>query len=361
MDIIIIGGGIAGLLTARELALSGVRVGLLERQSIGLESSWAGGGILSPLYPWRMAEPITALCRWSQAVYPQLAAALRESTGIDPEWIRSGLLVNDCEDIEKARNWCERQAVSHAILTEKEVASLEPELSVSPKNPLYLPDIAQIRNPRLLKALRADLTAHGVQLLENHEVFDIEIDQGKVKHIVTHQGKFSADCYVVAAGAWSGLIGRFAALDLQVVPVKGQMLVFKAPPGLLKRIVLSSGHYLIPRRDGRILAGSTVEHTEFDKSTTEVVRRALAGFAQTALPALQECPIEKHWAGLRPGSPEGIPYIGRHPELPRLFFNCGHFRNGFVMAPASARLVADLILERPPIVPPAPYRIAPPN
>jgi len=357
MDVIIIGGGIIGLLTAKELAQSGARVGLLERQAVGQESSWAGGGILSPLYPWRAAEPVTALCRWSQAAYPDLAAALRESTGIDPEWIRSGLLVNDCEDIEAATNWCRSLAARHANLTELECASLEPGLAISPKNPIYFPDIAQIRNPRLLKALRVDLMQRGVQLLENQEVLDIEISQGQVRHILTQRGKFSSANYVIAAGAWSGGIGRSVGLPLRVEPVKGQMLVFKAPPGLLRHIILSSGHYLIPRKDGRILAGSTVEHSGFDKSTTEAARDALAGFAQSALPALLECPIEKHWAGLRPGTPEGIPYIGRHPQIPNLFFNCGHFRNGFVMAPASAHLLTDLILECAPIVAPEPYRL----
>lgn len=357
MDVIIVGGGIIGLLTARELALAGARVGLLERQAVGQESSWAGGGILSPLYPWRAPEPITALWDWSRAVYPDLAAALLERTGIDPEWVRSGLLVHDCEDIEEAVNWSRSRAVSHARLTEQECASLEPGLSIAPNNPIYLPDIAQIRNPRLLKALQADLTRRGVQLSEDQQVVDIVVDEGRVRHILTQKGKLSAACYVVAAGAWSGLIGRLAALDLQVEPVKGQMLVFKAPLGLLRHIVLRSGHYLIPRRDGRILAGSTVEYSGFDKSTSEAVHDALVSFARSALPGLRECPIEKHWAGLRPGTPEGIPYIGVHPQITNLFFNCGHFRNGFVMAPASAHLLSDLILNRPPIIFPEPYRL----
>lgn len=362
MDVIIVGSGVLGLLTARELVLSGARVTLLERYGIGKESSWAGGGILSPLCPWRAAEPITALCRWSQKAYPHLAADLLESTGIDPEWTSSGLLFSDCEEVEEAERWCESHTVNCVRLTESEFAGLEPGLRLAPKNPILFPDIAQIRNPRLLRALKADLERRGVRLFENNEVLGIKLQQGRVAGVSTRQGMFCADYYVIAAGAWSGLLGEIVAPPpIQVAPVKGQMLVFAASAGLLRHIVLSSGRYLIPRRDGRILVGSTVEHVGYDKTTTESVRMELSQFAQSALPALKACPMEKQWAGLRPGSPEGIPYIGPHPRAGNLFFNCGHFRNGFVMAPASARLLTDLIVNRPPIVSAGPYAIPHPN
>lgn len=361
MDVIILGGGVLGLLTARELVLSGARVTLLERNVIGQESSWAGGGILSPLCPWQAAESITALCQWSQAAYPRLADALLESTGIDPEWTLSGLLLSECDEVDIATNWCDRHAVNGVRLTETEFADLESGLAIAPKNPMLFADIAQVRNPRLLSALKADLVRQGVQMQEDHEVLEINIQQGRVVGVVTARGKFCADYYVIAAGAWSGRLAHIAARDLQVAPVKGQMLVFAAPVGLLRHIVLSSGRYLIPRRDGRILVGSTVEYTEYDKTTTESARSELTQFAYSALPALKECIMEKHWAGLRPGSPEGIPYIGIHPQADNLFFNCGHFRNGFVMAPASARLVTDIILGRRPIVAPEPYAIPHPN
>lgn len=357
MDVIIIGGGVLGLLTARELNLAGARVCILERQALASESSWAGGGILSPLYPWRAPAALLPLVRWSQSAYPVLAADLKQRTGIDPEWIQSGLLVCDCEDSERALGWCAEQAADGRVLTTAEFAAQEPDLAVAPHQPLLLPGVAQIRNPRLLRALRADLAQRGVGMLEHHEVVDFDIQGGRIESVLTGQGAFKAEHYVVASGAWSALIGRLGGDDLPIEPVKGQMLVFDALPDLLRHIVLSGEHYLIPRRDGKILAGSTVEYCGFDKSTTPAALEELTDFAHAALPPLKEFPIEKHWAGLRPGSPEGIPFIATHPRIGNLHFNCGHFRNGFVMAPASARLMADLILGRRPIVPAEPYCI----
>lgn len=341
---------------AREFTDLGKRVVLLERQAIGRESSWAGGGILSPLAPWQVPEPITALCHWSQTAYPRLTEELEASTGIDPEWVRCGLLFSDCKDIELAKAWADAHGIRHQSLASSELGQYEPNIATAGGTPWLLPDIAQARNPRLLRALRADLTKRGVVLLEHHPVDQIKIERGRVVGVVSGSQQFIAEDYVVTAGAWSGLLAQQAGLpELPIVPVKGEMLIFDSPPGLLKRMVLSGGRYLIPRKDGKILAGSTIENAQFNKSTTPSALEALSRFATTLLPALKKCAIEKHWAGLRPGSPDGIPTVGPHPEVDNLFFNCGHFRNGFVMAPASARLLANHVMRQEPIVAPAAY------
>jgi len=346
-------------MSARELAEAGLRVVLLERQAIGRESSWAGGGILSPLYPWRAPEPVTALCRWSQAAYPQLAEALKEHSGTDPEWLPSGLLFIDCDEPEEAMRWADTHAARFERLTVGEMARLEPGIPAGGcRDPLLLPDIGQVRNPRLLRALRRDLELRGVELREHHPVDEIKLEQGKAVGVTCRQETLSADAYVVTAGAWSGLLaGNSGLAGLPVGPVKGEMLVFDAPPGLLGHIALRQGRYLIPRKDGKILAGSTVESASFDKSASAMACEALRAFACGLLPALRHSRIEKHWAGLRPGSPEGIPSIGAHPEAANLYFNGGHYRNGLVTAPASARLLADLLLGRTPIIDPEPYRL----
>ncbi|MGX2040097.1 glycine oxidase ThiO [Methylocaldum sp. MU1018] len=358
-DIIIIGGGVIGLMTARELIKSGARVLILERQTVGQESSWAGGGILSPLYPWRAEEPIIQLWLRSHAEYPKLAEVLRHRTGIDPEWLESGLLIADCENEHLVETWCENYAVAYERPDPARFQALEPSLQFTPSSPIFLPEIGQIRNPRLLRALQSELLADGARILERRTVTEIAASGAGITHVSTGDETYSAGQYVITAGAWSGTISdRFLPSPrLNVEPVKGQMIVFSAEPNLLEHIVLSQGHYLIPRKDGKILAGSTLEYAGFDKSVTESARGELEAFAYGVLPALRSCAVEKHWAGLRPGSPTGVPYIGQHPEIRNLYFNCGHFRNGFAMAPASARLLADLIAARPPDLSPTPYSL----
>ena len=356
IDVIIIGGGVSGLMCARELSDAGKRVAILERQSLAKESSWAGGGILSPLNPWRAAEPITQLCRWSQAAYPHLAEALKSSTGIDPEWLLSGLLFSDCQELGIAKTWADTHATRYESMNPTDLAGIEPNIRPKAGSPLLLPDIAQVRNPRLLRALRTDLARRGVQLLEQHPVDRIKIEKGRAVSVIANHQTFTAQDFVVTAGAWSGLVAFNSGLpELPIMPVKGEMLIFQAPPGLLQHMVLSEGRYLIPRKDGKILAGSTIENAQFNKGTTEAAFEALNAFAISLLPALRHCNIEKHWAGLRPGSSDGIPTIGPHPDVSNLYFKCGHFRNGFVMAPASAKLLANHVLQQSPIVSPEPY------
>lgn len=160
------------------------------------------------------------------------------------------------------------------------------------------------------------------------------------------------------AAAWTAsLLGSLVA-DWRITPVRGQMLLFHAAPGQVRHIVLQGEHYLVPRRDGRILAGSTLEYVGFDKSTTRRAYDELHAAAVAVIPALARCPVEQHWAGLRPGSAQGIPLIGMHPQRRGLFINAGHFRNGVVTGPASARLLADMIFDRVPCVDPAPYGLS---
>jgi len=356
-DIIIIGGGISGLLTAREFSIRGESVTLLERQSIGKEASWAGGGILSPLYPWRQDKAITHICIDSLGRYPQLAATLAADTGIDPEWTQSGLLILDNPDLTKAKSWCQNHAIPYELPDTPAIDSLAPGLHYRAENPLWLPKIANIRNPRLLKALRADLENRGVTLLENHQVTALEQSGHRISRVRTLKGVFSADRIVLTTGAWSGRLWSDLFPQLHVDPVKGQMIVFKADPDLLRPMVLDHDRYLIPRRDGHILAGSTVEHSGFDKHTTQQARTELEQFACSLCPALRRYRIQKQWAGLRPGTPSGIPYIARHPTIENLGLNCGHFRNGLAMGPASAALIVDLMLDCPTAIPAQPYSL----
>ena len=354
-DFLIIGGGVIGLSSALELARDGARVTLLERGVAGAESSWAGGGILSPLLPWHYPDAVSRLCELGVELYPQWSASLQSGSGIDPEFWVSGMLVLPPLDEIAAEQWCAQHAWRHA----REHAQMRVSALAENSPALWLPDVAQVRNPRLVQALRATALNAGVNLLEGVEVTRVvHAGPARIDYLDTPQGKLQAGAYVVAAGAWSQTLLGDIAPRWPIKPMRGQMLLFKAAPDLLPHIVYRQGIYLIPRRDGHILAGSTVEDVGFDKSTTEAVRQMLYNAATDILPALQSVPLVQHWSGLRPGSPDNIPTIDRHPLVENLYANTGHFRYGVTMAPASAQILVRLIAGRPQTLDIAPYRWA---
>ncbi len=355
MDCLIVGGGIIGLLCARELNASGWRVEVLERGAIGCEASWAGGGIISPLYPWRQPKPIVQLSLWSRKHYPELVKALIRDTSIDPEWQQCGMLWLDLEDIETACRWCQQHKIDWEDIGPKAIKKRWPELERADGKSLWIPEIGQIRNPRLLKALKHDLNRRGVPLKENTPVIGWRKLGDRIVSAMTPKGEICADVFIVTAGAWASSWQMDGLWQPDIRPIKGQMLLIKALPGMLHTLVQRGEHYLIPRLDGRILVGSTVEEAGFDKRPTGSAYQRLLEFALETLPSLRSFPIELHWAGLRPAAPSGIPYIGQHPQLENLYYNCGHFRNGVTMGPAAARLLKDMLLMREPILDPGPY------
>ncbi len=355
-DILVIGGGIIGLLTAHELVRSGAKVTLVEMGETGRESSWAGGGIISPLYPWRYGDAVTALSSWSQGVYPKLCTDLHDETGIDPELTPNGLLILDTDERAQALAWADRHAMEIQVLDGERLHETEPELGTRPDQALFMPTIAQVRTPRLTKATRRSLEGR-IDLREQEEVLDLLVDGGRARGARTVKGEIEADQVVICTGAWTAQLLEKLGTTPDIEPVRGQMILFLARPGQINHITLCQDRYVIPRRDGHVLLGSTLEHTGFVKATTAEAKEELYRTAVEMYPVLKRTPIEDHWAGLRPGSPSGIPYIGAYPGIEGLYFNAGHFRNGVVTGPASARLAADLILGREPIVDPAPYAL----
>lgn len=355
-DVIVIGGGLLGMLSARELARAGCRVALFDQGRTGRESTWAGGGILSPLYPWRFDDAVTTLARWGQLRYADFAEELRRESGIDPEYEPSGLLILDSEEQAQALAWAQRWQVDLEPVASAQIRRIEPQLGEVPEHALWLPEVGQLRNPRLARAARGSLDALGVAIFEQQPVEELLIRDGAVRGIKSRGETWSAGQVVIAGGAWSAGMLAPLGIELAVRPVRGQMILYRGEPDRLRRIVLSRDRYLIPRRDGRVLVGSTIEEVGFDKSTTDEALAELRAEALRLVPALADFPVEHHWAGLRPGSPHGIPYIYEVPGVAGLFLNTGHFRNGVVLGLGSARLLADLLLERQPVVSPEPYR-----
>lgn len=344
-----------GLLAARELVLAGTAVTVVERGELARESSWAGGGILSPLYPWRYPDAVTRLASGSQAQFPALAAELEEVSGIDPELTYSGLLMEAGDDADEAMVWAARHGLQLQRLSAAESLAIEPRLGHGVEG-LWMPRIGQIRNPRLLHSLIRYLEIKGVCFRREEEVVELRVSADRIVGVTTVRGEIDAPQVIVAGGSWSRLLmERLGGEPLHVEPVRGQMLLFKADPGYLNRIVMVAGHYLIPRRDGHVLVGSTVERAGYEKITTEAARQELLAAAGEIVPGLLHYPLVGHWAGLRPGTAQGVPYITAHPRISGLFVSAGHFRNGVVLGPASAALLADLVLGRPPLLDAAPY------
>ena len=346
-----------GLLTARELLMAGRSVRLYERGRPGRESSWAGGGILSSLHPWRVPAVLEPLIDWSQREYPRLAESLLSATGIDPEWRRSGLLVVSRDDVHEAADWADGAGVDWRRLDGKGLLSAEPALSPPGPDALLLPDIAQVRNPRLLQALLVDLERRGLECRTGDAVEAIWYEQGRVRGVRTGAGRDPAEAVVVCSGAWTSRLvdGLGQGLAAGVRPVRGQMLLYKAEAGWLRHIVLDGDRYIIPRRDGHILVGSTVEDAGFEKTVTLEAFAELKAEAARLLPGLSAADPVAHWAGLRPGRPEGVPLIGPVSGIEGLYLNAGHYRNGVLLGPASARLLVDGLMGRASFCDPSPY------
>ena len=361
-DVLIVGGGVIGLMLAKELVQRSVSVKLVEQGNIGTEASWAGGGIVSPLYPWTYSDPITALASWAQHAYPELAAELKDATGIDPEFNPCGLLMLDPPHKDEIVDWADANQKQFGVLSRSQVAVNEPALEKGFNEAVWWPQIGNIRNPRLLQSLVAYLQGQSLCSLEPHnQVVGINQLESGVVQVVTSSQTLTADKVVVCAGAWAGDLLADIGIQVPIRPVKGQMIVFEPRPGLINSIILHEGRYLIPRLDGRIVVGSTLEHTGYNKTTTVEARDTLQEKACELVPALRSVPVEAHWAGLRPGAPHGIPYIGQLPGWNNVYVNAGHFRNGLVLAPASVRLMTNMLLGEEPIVDPSPYHPSSPR
>jgi glycine oxidase len=355
---LVLGGGVSGLSSALRLLQRGHKVTVLERATVGSESSWAGGGILSPLLPWDYGQALASLALRSMAAYAGWVDGIQTISGRDAEFWRCGMLALDVTAPEQALSWCSANGMAAERWESTGLRTLSPALPPQGggSNSVWLPEVAQVRNPRLVATLRAAVEQLGGRTHEHSPATGVLTQGGRATAVQTATDTFAADTVVLATGAWSGLGLAGLAATPQIRPIRGQMLLFKLEPGMLDTILYRRGLYLIPRRDGHVLVGSTLEAAGFDKSTDAATRQRLHADAAELLPALAAIQPVQHWAGLRPGSPDNIPIIDRHPDFNNVFVTTGHFRYGVTLAPASAELLVDVMEDRTPALDPAPYR-----
>ena len=354
-DCVVVGGGIVGLCTAQALARAGLGVLVLEGAASDRSTSRAGSGILSPLRPWDVPPAMQEWVRHSQALYPMLAAALERETGIRVGWRQTGLLY--LGEAERAVPWARAQDVALERLCATD--AVQPGLAAGGGPCLWLPETAVIDTPPLLRALRRSLRQAGVALRRGEAVTGLRRGDARTWIADTADGSYRCGHAVVAAGAWSGELLRPLGLTALTRPVRGQLIALRAAAGLLRCVLLRGEHYLVPRGRRIVLAGSTVEDVGYDWRTTQVAGKRLQEAAYALLPPLRNARRLAHWAGLRPASASGLPAIGQVPGHDRLFVNTGHYRNGIVLAPVSARSIVELIVHGR--EPPAAFRCPDPD
>jgi len=355
--VIIIGGGIVGCMTAMQLRKRGHRVTIVERNQIASqtsgESSWAGGGIIFPLLPWQYSDAVNALTRSAAVSYQALSRQLLQETGIDANFAQSGFLLLPKFDLETALNWCEKNKLAAQIV---KAANFGVQ-SLSGEDALWLPEVCQIRPPYFMQALRSWLEQNQVTMLEHTQLVPLQ-QVAQLNSWQTTNGEIlEADQFVVTSGAWSFELLKDTAAKLNIKPMRGQILLYK-PEQNLQQMVYREGFYMIPRLDGYLLAGSTLEDVGFDSGVTESVRTELQAKAEAIMPALKNQAVIKHWSGLRPGTPENLPTISAHPSIQNLYLNTGHFRYGLTMAPASAAMISAIMDNETPALDANPYRCA---
>lgn len=350
MKIVIIGAGVAGLSIGWRLRQAGVDVTILERAQAGMGATWAAAGMIAAAAELGETQtPEHALASHARRLWPDFAREIEAASGIEIGYRENGSLLiattpeQFVDYAARTKNDSDLRALSAA-----EAFAMEPMLTREITGALWAPKEAHVDNRMLGQALGRAFVRAGGTLIVNEAVVRVETCAGRAVAVRSSAAWYEADIFILAAGAWSGLIGGLPENAIPPVkPMKGEMLSLIPPKGASVPNCVVWGHdvYLVPRA-GKLLVGATLEDVGFDTSLTDAAEDWLSNRAVSVMPGLQQWKIDEHWAGLRPGTPDGLPLLGE-TTLPGLFVASGQYRNGILFAPAIAEILAGLVLERP--------------
>ncbi|PYQ02941.1 MAG: glycine oxidase ThiO [Acidobacteria bacterium] len=345
-DVIIVGGGIVGLSAARLLAAAGARTVVIERARVGAEASTAAAGMVAPQAETAEDSPLLELALRGRDHHLALAPALEAETGLSVDLACRGLIElaftgEDLRRLEARRSWQTRRGLAAEALGPAEVRESEPNVNPAVCGGLYIPGDRCVDNVRLVRALAASAVARGASIVTGRPVTGLVVESGVVAGVQAAAEAFRAPVVINAMGAWASQLAG-DPLPPPVEPVRGHIVAFDMAPALLRHVVCSPRGYLVPRADGRTLAGSTTERAGFDKIVTAAGLGTVLGIALEIAPILGDVPVADSWVGLRPGTPDGLPVIGPG-MLPGLFHAAGLYRNGILMGPLVGEIVAGLV------------------
>lgn len=361
--VIVVGGGIAGCAVAMELAARGAAVTLVEKNQPGVGATGASAGMLAPQYEAHAPDPVFQFSVACKEAFPAFVQRLQELASWKVGFRTDGMLVANRTPLEEAGArqdlaFQEAAGLPGEVLSPAEARRIHGSLHEGVPSWLWLPQEAQVDTQRLAVGLAEAVQNAGVTLVRSVQVRRLTSDGNRVKGVRLGDGrKLSAQSVVLAAGAWSAGIDGLPT-ELPVRPVRGQMLrLLPATPLPWTLVCDHQGRYLVPRINGTILVGSTMEDVGFDDRVTEEGREFLAEAAASLVPALGDARIVEAWAGLRPISADNRPVLGPDPEMEGLFYATGHGRNGILFAPLAGQAVAELVLEGVTEVPWETFRI----
>lgn len=329
-EMIVIGGGAIGLATAVELRLLGAEVTILS-QDFNAAAGHAAAGMLAPQAEQIPAGSMLELCLASLDLYSEWVAKIESLSGVDAGYWQCGILAPRYTRSD-ASGW----------LDDRSIRQHQPELSDAVVGGYWYPTDGQVDNRALLRSLSLASQSLGVKFQDGVEVREIHSSRGRITHLATNRGELAAEHYILATGAWSRSL-----LPIPVVPRKGQLLSLLVPTERLDRLPLQhvlfgEEIYIVPRRDGRIIIGATSEDVGFaPQNTVSGINRLLTN-ATRLLPLLQDLPIQETWWGFRPATPDELPILGRSAYA-NLTLATGHYRNGILLTPITARLIADVV------------------